>query len=613
MSEMPAAWTRELRIKKSVATRSALNDKTLGLETRAIRGELGGLVDNILGALRQGDVTCDQIRKSIKKRIPKKPATKRRGRQALNSYRAAMGDWVDGKTIYDYPPDMRLQNLGDLEDQNFDQYFGYFLEVLADYKKRVSVIDDLARDQVMKSGAQTVFAEDPMSKLQVTPEMVALRDQILGADSFRFQVSYPFVNLQKAFTEYAEKDEGNALRVFVELLRMEPGQVLRFPDLIDSIFKTLSGNEYFMKSFFNLVDEVFNHNSGDLQVDELTLIEFLRSAHRLGICDIKFDSNEVEAGDIGEPRTHHSLVVFIMTEGGVTPGMVVKTPAKYLPVSWNSHRLVDPASNNELQGLATNLEGVDVEELVPSEDVEKYEEGLKTGRRYYTNFARMMVDGIPGYEEEDEVCFHFFNKRDSMTPLELGVEVIINGASVVYFLNEDCELEMRPIGNVIPEDERLKGFPDLKGSDHIDGMFLRKSTVEWASEDIQEKIRRYILRYAYYLLVEKRSGLKKGASIKKQKSKTPFDLLLEGRDSVVEIPAEGGDGNGEGGSRKFLVRHDVDGFTRVLPEGQRHSAEAAERALDEGGITLVPEQTYVKRHQRGTVVAGGVSSKTLNK
>lgn len=613
--------SRQIRTKKFVAARGALYDQELTERTKAVRGDVRYIVEAVCNslALAKRDVPCDEIRELIRRRIGKKPKAKMAGRQALNEYRRVAGEWVDGDTIYDYPPNLRLQGLGELTDSNFEDYFQYFMEVLEDYDRRVEPIDEMIRDSLQGSDGELILAEDRTSKLAVNPEIVAARDKILGSESFKYQVSYPFMNLQKAFIEYAGKDERRALRVFVRLLQQRAELVLRFSGLVEAVFRKLSGNEYFLRSFFNLVDEGFNRKSSDLGVDELTLGEFLRAADKIGVCQVDYDTALPAIQSLDEPRDHNDYVVVVTCEGAV-PGkisgaMVIKTPARFLPLSWNSHRLVDPTRNRQMRALAGNLDSVDAEELVPGDDVQKYEDGLKTGRRYYTNFARMAVTDMPGFSEEDEIYLHFFNRPGKMSPLELGVEVIVNGASIVYFLNEDCGLEMRSYGNVIPCDEQLGGFLEREpgAKEFVDAIFGKTAVTRWASPDVQEKLRRIALKYAYYLLVERRSGMKAGGTLKKPKAKTPFDLLLEGRDSEVEIPATGGKGGGESGeagvTRRLLIRHDVDGFTRELPEGQRHSLEAEERALEEAGITLRSGQTYVRRHKRGTVVAGDSSTK----
>ena len=562
------------------ATTSSVIDKKL-LDTLARAGYseefVIQMVDGFRQRLEQGVITCTTVNNEIRRAFSGK--RNKRSRDLAIRFRVAMQNWINLASPFPHPPTLEVQQLPPVRSETLKRYFN-LVERL--HKRDV---DHKAPD--LRWGAK----EDDAYEYA----RYAIESDSPGATK-SIEIDQNMENAKAILCDYINRSEENALEVLVYILNLEDDElIVTYNPLIVEVVERLSGNPVFIRCLFNLFDENAYRDNPVCRIADSNNTLILNALMQAGVVHEYYEgescTNNVEPRDF----QYHSHVHTGKVEDAedIETEFRLKIPSNYLPLHWNGTRLVNPCLNTSFQEFAKILkEDVDKETDKKEEEKKKYIDEIENNRRYTLDFERMNIMDIPGTEDMD-IWFNYYQDED-MEPTEMQVEVMVNDASIIYHIkNGVCY--MRREGNMVP---RLLEEEMDAGSNHLDALYGKPNVQQWASLEAQNNLSYYLLKYAHVLFVLPRSVGKKSESSKVERENR-FNLRLREHSTEARIP------NGEGGTRRVVMHHFKTGFSTVaghirkLPEGQRPSPEAVAEA-DKYNIRLLPGQTFVKEHTRGS-------------
>lgn len=527
-------------------------------------------VQNLRSKIQSGELDCGGVKPAIKKRFKNKPKVKK---IALN-YRRKVMEWLNGPSKYIKPPQFDLQNLPPLTSQTLNRYLEFFEKKFRDF----------ANYYEPKHKDDTTIDKEFMKELP---------------PSVQFGL-FSMHNCGNIIKRFIKEGEENALQVLIHIFDInDPFLMQTYEGLIRKTIQELSNNIHFLRSLFNLLDENFHKKNMAKKVDTIIMKIIVSELTQLDICNT-FSDDEEGIIDNTKPRTEqrHTLGFIVHWKDGVEKDEInLRIPHHLMPIHWNGCRLVNPKLNQTFQKFADALDEIKCDEKMQKEGA-KYYEDLLTERKYAVDFARIKATDIPGMEEDD-LWFHFFH-NDQLSDGEIGVEVIVNGASVVYFLNQELDLRVHHQGNMIPLLENYDDVPD----DHIDSIYANPNVSNWLSKKAIKNLHFYIFKYAHHLLVSPRTT-KEGDNVNDNESpkNNKFNIRLSEYSSEITIPyLSQGYGSSHKHQSKLTVYHGVTGHVRELPKGWKPSQESIEEA-SKHNIFLAPGQTFVKHHHRGSELA----------
>ena len=542
--------------------------------------EILKMVSGFLGGFEEGHITCATVRNELRRSFPLK-----RGKQTRDlvlRYRKQMQNWVNQATPYPHPPTLEVQQLPAPRSETLKRYFNLFERL---HKRRVS-------HQAPNANA------DVSEVLQERGMYEALRHSFESNEPGlvrRVEIENPLENVTSILEDYINRSEENALEVLVYILSLNDNDVtIQYHPLISAAINRLSGNIHFIRTLFNLYDEnAYREKPVNRVTDACNtlILAALRGANVIQEWDGENDlvGNE-EPRDFWYQQHTHDMR---HSDGSVTTTeLLMKVPASYLPLHWNGTRLVNPLNNSSYGEFAGLLEeDADRGREGKIEEMVRYVDEIEGNRRYGLDFSRVKVIDIPGTEDMD-IWFNYYHDED-MEPEEVQIEVMVNDASIIYHINHD-RCYMASQNNVVPRLPNPGSNPD-----HLDELYGRPDVQQWASEEAQENLKYYLLKYLHALLVLPRS-VGRSSEGSRGERENAFNLRLRGHSTETYIPSDG-----EGGQRRITIHHyntafsTVTGHIRRLPPGHRASSDALAEA-EKHSIHLVPGQTFVKEHTRGS-------------
>ncbi len=531
-------------------------------------------ISNLRDQFKSGDLDCREIKPVLKRYLKKGP----RAQSFVQDYRKRIQEWVRNPAGRLAPHQLDLHQLPPLTSQTLNEYLAYFEE------KLVSFLDH--------------FNSKYKNYENMGPEnggdILDLEDQFLCCAK---------ANCEMLVKEFIEESEVNARQFLLYIFELDDSvRIEGYKDLTETALQKLSDNIHFLRSLFNLLNENIFEQSTIKRIDANVTLVLLEKLIELGVCETWVD--EPPNTDFTRPRTTHDLnhITSLGTPEGEREIVTnVRIPTQLVPAHWNGHRLVNPALNHSFNELGNILNTVERNEEMQNE-AERHLNGLVDDRRYASNFTRVKVNDIPDTENMD-IWFNYFC-TSRLRPGEIGVEVVINGASTVFFLDEEGILTVRENGNLnppLPPDE-------LGDPNHIDSLAV--SPLAWLTENGLTNLYIYILKYAHHLFVEPRTESENSSpGGEGLRGNQLFNIRLTEHTSTITIPSSSPNSEpGDGRRSRITVYHDVTGHIRELPEGWRPSQEAI-RAAREHNIFLVPGQTFVKHYHKGSELAEETSSK----
>lgn len=548
----------------------------LGYEPNAV----AAFLYELRGKFQRQEIQCAEVRRSLKKFFP---ARRPQARQLVSQYRQEMQNWINGASKFPFPPNMTMQKMPKLKPDNLHRY-------LKLYEKQYLELHHYKIPDV---------AESPQNNIgQIKQAIEADNPGSLKA----FEKFFPVANTETVLREYINESEANALQVFTYIIRLQNTQTFimyQGTNMLKNTLEKLRTNVHFIRTLYHFIDEQLNVEHPLMGVRDVVLGELLKILNEIGV------TREFAEDDImtphNEPRdtVRQEYRVDNAVSGATMFDVRQEIPAIYLPVHYNGHRLVHPAHNADFQSLAQKVVTADRESDTQKmyEDGLQYIEELRTNRRYSLDFARVKITEIPGTEDMD-IWFHY-SHDNAMPPHEIKVEIVVDGASIVYYL-DDADIIIPTRGVLAPRtQEDVEPFPD-----HVDRMYEGEEAQRWMTAFRKTSIHYLMLKYAHALLVLPRNQSvesdedREGNGTRPQE---PFEFSLNEYESQVTIPhtnpANASDGNRD--PYRVTVYHGVAGHVRRLPRGQEASPEAIQNA-QRYHIHLVPGQTFVRPHSCGS-------------
>ena len=529
-------------------------------------------------------VNCTEIRQIIRQKLKEKYP---KACELALTYRRKLKEWVIEQSSDVDPPHFVIQNIPPVTRENLSQYF----------------------DLIKESGVIPGEDYHPLGK--VSKEM-----------RINFQ-KLKIGNLQDRICKFIQQSEQNALAVLVYMIESEDDELvdalLKAGLIFKETIKKLSANLHFVRSLINIIEEIPKPQQNKKEEDRranVVLFNAFKALVDLGICK---EVSEYPVRDATKPDEEGFWYMQYRDNKEEVAELLVFIPQKYIPYHWNSHRIVIPSINDTFHEVAAKLdEAPKLDGQLNEEDLDKYTNSLINNRRYALDFDRMKITEIPGTNGMD-IWMHFFH-HVHMQPGEIGIELIVNGASIVYFLNEKCELKVPEKSIVLPRPMFMPKDPEkLKDGYSMDQIYTcPESKRDWISERAQKILHFYFVKYAYYLLCvprhiqtdEKNTDSKTTQQHdKKQNQNNKFDIRLTEYSSEITIPSIFPNGTADSGREsRITVYHGVTGHVRELPERYRATEEAIAEAKKHK-IVLAPGQTFVKPHMRGGQHAEEIKSK----
>ena len=540
------------------------------------RDKIRTLILSLRDRFRSNDLNCHGIKHELNRHFKKRPKVQR----VVKNYRRQLQEWVNDSSNYPNPPQLDLQQLPPLTSQTLNKYLAYFED------KYITFFSNFNS----KYDPLSINPENMESKLD-------LEDKYKG---------YSIANCEHLIKEFIETSEENALQFLLHAFDLNDSRLIAsYEDLIEAALQKLVNNIHFLRSLFNLLDDNFHKQDTIKKIDVIILNIVLNELVKLGVCTT-FSDSETEV-DLSSPRPDQCYTFgFDLVGEGSTPAywkernkMNLRISQQLLPAHWNGHRLVNPKLNDSFKEFANVLNAVEFHEEKKNAG-EIHLNGFVHDRRYASDFTRVKVTDIQGMEDMD-LRFHYFN-HSHLRSGEIGVEVVVNGASTVFFLDEEGKLTVRESGNLNPPLPANIQVTD----DHVDTFAV--NPLKWLTEKGLTNLYLYILKYAHHLFVQPRTKTKNNNSGSGRRRNNRFNIRLSEYSSEITIPSTSQGGQTEGGSRRITVYHGVTGHIRDLPAGWKPSQEAIDEARRHN-IFLAPGQTFVKPHHRGSELAEETDSK----
>lgn len=539
--------------------------------------EIRSFIDSVRERFVATEIDCGGIKAEIKKYFKRRPKI----RKLMLDYRRKLSTWIEGQNNVPFVPQLAFMQLPPLNDQSLPHY----LEVFEKKNKQV-------RKKFPKELGQ--------KGLKVMQDYI---NSMSLEDMYSFSTAK---NCEALLGEYINQSERNALKVFLIILGQHDESLIAsyMDNLLGLCLKKLFKNDHFVRSLFNLLDGNFYSGQPAKAVDPIVMAAIISQIRDHNLIEPRQDTDVL----LDKPREETDFT-FAFTTDGQDGGIELNPdfapapfsiPAKYLPHHWNGHRLVNPNLYDPFVRLASALDQMGWDDT-RQDKARQWMEGLANRRRYTTDFSRMKVNEMPGAENLD-IWFYFFNHK-RMEPVEIGIEVIVNGGSIVYFLNNQYQLEMRSSGNYVP----LHPLPERQSSNDIDRLYSSERIRNWASPNAIRNLHYYILKHAHSLLVEPRSVEARSGN-RSDPNENEFNIRLTEYSSEISIPSEPKGGERIGTRRRVTVYHGVKGHPMRLPEGKKASQKAIAEA-SRLGIHLNEGETYRKSHHRGSELAEEVEPK----
>ncbi len=566
--------------------------------------QLEKLADELMRGVLDDHLTCKEIRNILRRHFKSK---KPRARKLVMGYRKELVKWLGQNNNLPHPPQLTLQQLPPIDSDTFSQYIDQLLELKRRMADQTTQLFPHLRQETENHSLTDAInsAESIEASGKLMKELQ--RDNEQAAIEMEFGIVSPCKNVVHVLAEFISQSEENALLVFLRILDTQSEVDLAdFDDLTTACLSRLANNTHFVRSLIHLIDQnLFDRNPAK-QIQFILLFQLMRRLIDTEIADTW--QGQEPAVDFSQPRNSSILTYHLHNEGAddESPNrdfnINLRIPAQHLPAHWNNHRLVNPSSNEEFQDMAQLLDQQQIE--LRDTESEIYTNALRHHRCYALDFARMKITEIPETENK-EIWFHFFHHHE-MTDGEIGVEVIVDGASIVYFITNDA-IEMRGTGNYLPRGGR--GLQSLEVNNQLDQRYGEPALRQWASPHAIQNLHYYMLKYAHALLVEPRSITESSHDSQHHDlTNNRFGIRLSEYSSEVTIPSVSAESQSSNQlSRRVTVYHGVSGHIRNLRAGHRASPEAVTEAQRQN-IFLTPGQTYVQPHTRGTELAEKIDS-----
>lgn len=541
------------------------------------KGDIIHIIDSFRQRLEKGEITCATVNNEIRNAFPRK--RNKRVRDLAIRYRVAMQNWINYTSPFPHPPTLEIQQLPSIKSETLKRYF--------------NLIERLHKRGINHKAPDLRWGVNENDIYEAT--RYDIESQSPGATK-EVEINQNLENVIAILCDYINRSEENALEVLVYILELEDDNLIAtYNPLIIAAVERLSGNPVFIRCLFNLFDENAYRDNPVCRIRDSNNTLILNALMQTGVVQEYHESESYTNN--AEPRDFqchlHSHTERVEGADDNEIEFYLKIPSNYLPLHWNGTRLVDPCKNSSYKEFSEILEQ-DANEKVDKKEEEKrkFIYGIENDRRYTLDFERMKIMDIPGTEDMD-IWFNYYQDED-MEPTEMQVEIMVNDASIVYHI-KDGVCYMRGERNAVP---RLP--EDEIGTDpnHLDALYGKSNVQQWISLEAQNNLSYYLLKYAHVLFVLPRSVGKKSESSKVERENR-FNLRLREHSTEARMP------NGEGETRRVVMHHFKTGFSTVtghirkLPKGQKPSPEAVIEA-DKYNIRLLPGQTFVKEHTRGS-------------
>lgn len=538
-----------------------------------------GMACNLMGRLQRGEITCATLKNEIRRNFPKRKGPS--VRDTILKYRTELLNWINGVSPLRYPPNLAIQNLPPLNSNTLTRYCRLYEKYRNNDNRPAQPDTTASREEARaRGGNHEVFRYDVES---ANPGSVS-----------NYEFDYPAYNLQNILVDYVRQSERNALEVLMYIISI--GNTRRFfcyrGVIVHEAIRKLSGNIHFIRSLFNVLDEVIHTQNLDHQFPMLVLADIMRGLNAAGVT-AEYNPEEDVIINPDEPRDFHQHTITMQAENAdLTYRFPIRVPSNYVPAHWNITRIVNPSANESFQEFSRILERDSGSLDQRLEEGARYMNELENNRRYGLEFSRIKVTEIPGTENMD--VWFYYSRDPEMEPGEMRIEVLVNDGSIVYFFNNGI-LETRERGICIPR------VPDEEfGPDHVDAMFRHPTIRNWASNEAQRALFFYIVKYAHALLVLPRTtGTVSPAPGDPNNAR--FNFRLTEHSTQTHMPGlSTGENPGRPG-RTITAFHGVDPYVRQLPPGHRASPEAIAEAARHR-IFLAPGQTFVSAYTRGSEI-----------